>query len=245
MASFNGCLAFCGRGLQAHAWDDINQSLTTWILPLLGGLLLQVPFESSNTVGDMLLQAARWLGNPAAILMYTLRNMRDTGRASRLLLLWWQRRQDHSGPNDYILESPDDVDDGGNDSRADGCGGKHNALNPEANSDGAFCEYDDAIITIDYHDPRAGPLDMSNAISNLRDGLYILTVLNQYELEAAADARNGDLADTWSSIDGLYAVLLFALFSRGTSTYGGQALAQQPPGQHQRQSASSRRRAGQ
>jgi hypothetical protein len=213
MVTFDGCLAFCGGGPQTYPSDDITESLSTWILPLLGGLLLQVPFESGGAVGGMLLQVARWLGNPAAILMYTLRNMRDTGRAARLLLLL-RRRPDRSVPDDCVLGYRDDAD-GGGDSSGDGDGGKCGAhRHPTAN--GTFGEYDDAVITIDYHDPRAGPPDKTNAFSDLRDGLYILTVLNQYELEAAG-TRDGDLADARASVDDMYAVLLFALFSRGAA----------------------------
>ncbi len=102
MATFAGCLVFCSRGPRAYEADDLIESLTTWILPLLGGLLLQVLFESCGGVGSMLRQLARWLSNAAAILMHILRNMRDTGRAARLLLRLRQQLGG-SGSDDCVL----------------------------------------------------------------------------------------------------------------------------------------------
>jgi hypothetical protein len=135
MATFDGCLATCGGGPQPYPLDDITESLSTWILPLLGGLLLQVPFESGGAVSGILPQAARWLGNPAAILMYTLLNMRETRHAARLLPLFWQSdRSVHDNcirgywDDDCIQGYWDDVDGSGGDSNGDGNESKPGAL---------------------------------------------------------------------------------------------------------------------
>jgi hypothetical protein len=65
-----GCAAFSGAKKKMYSLDDIADAYLTWVFPLLGGLLLQMPFESGFVATAVLM--ARWLGNPAAVLGRTM-----------------------------------------------------------------------------------------------------------------------------------------------------------------------------
>ncbi len=84
MITLEGCRAFCGGGPMLYSWDILTESFMTWLLPLLGGLLLQIPLESGGSISATVLQLARWLGSPIVIMTLTLHDILDTRRACRL-----------------------------------------------------------------------------------------------------------------------------------------------------------------
>ena len=51
--SYEGCLALCGHGNDYYAWSQASQTITTWVLPIVG-IILQAPFESNAfwTMGE-------------------------------------------------------------------------------------------------------------------------------------------------------------------------------------------------
>lgn len=60
--SYEGCRALCGSGNDRYPWSETAQTLSTWLLPILG-MLLQAPFASNQFWGTLLV-LARWLGSP-------------------------------------------------------------------------------------------------------------------------------------------------------------------------------------
>jgi hypothetical protein len=71
LITFEGCVALCGSSPKYYPWPTISDTITTWVLPIAGGLILQLPFESNRRLSS-LLTLCRWLGSPMAALMYTL-----------------------------------------------------------------------------------------------------------------------------------------------------------------------------
>jgi hypothetical protein len=71
LITYKGCVALCGDGAKYYRWDKISDTITTWVLPLAGGLILQLPFDSNQRFST-LLTLCRWLGSPIASLTYTL-----------------------------------------------------------------------------------------------------------------------------------------------------------------------------
>jgi hypothetical protein len=164
----SGCKVFCGSEPKRYSRDVILELYLTWILPLLGGLVLQVPFESGGHMVTTMLQLARWLGNPVAILLFTLRNIRATGRACRLYDIF----------TSSVSTTPrhDDRDERG---------GRVTGSAPvEPSADTSRDRWHDHCSTNE------------TAASDLRDGLYILGVLNQYDIEPGR--RSDDLDGTAS-----------------------------------------------
>jgi hypothetical protein len=84
LVSGQGCKAICGPGLIRHSWDDIAEPYLTWVFPVLGGLLLQMPFESGSGALASLRLLARWLGNPAIVLYFTINSIRCMGSLCEL-----------------------------------------------------------------------------------------------------------------------------------------------------------------
>jgi hypothetical protein len=71
LITYEGCVALCGSSPKYYPWPTISDTITTWVLPIAGGLILQLPFESNRRLST-LLTLCRWLGSPMASLMYTL-----------------------------------------------------------------------------------------------------------------------------------------------------------------------------
>lgn len=71
LITHEGCVALCGSSPKFYPWDKISDTITTWVLPLAGGLILQLPFESNQRLST-LFTLCRWLGSPIASLMYIL-----------------------------------------------------------------------------------------------------------------------------------------------------------------------------
>ncbi len=209
--TYQGCKAICGGGLKANSWADITEVLTTWILPVLGGIMLQIPIEGSGAACDTLLHLVRWLGNPMAVLARTLLNIVHTRRACRLLDCM-------TGP-DF---GPLTTHDGGE------RGAQHAGNVPAALS--AIALQNVSMGTPRY--PRLGTSDFAE----LRNGFFLLTVLNQYHIEpgsscggsgSGSGSSNGS-ASALPSICDMYAVIFFALFARNTVVDGASAAGNIP-----------------
>jgi hypothetical protein len=184
MATYAGCRHFCGPRPKPYEWEKVVDSLLTWILPLIGGLLMQVPFES-NAFWATVLLLARWLGNPVVAIACTLWNIRVTSRCAALL--------DLSVAADTTPGYAD------TDSNQRGGGNYYYALARTWRGVrarvAAWLDGDEGYGSEPQPRPRGG----LNAFSAWRDSLYILSVLNQYQL-------NYDFPN-------LKAFLGFALFS--------------------------------
>ncbi|KAJ4339757.1 hypothetical protein N0V87_002957 [Didymella glomerata] len=75
-----GCYHVCGHGADYYSWSAASQTITTWLLPVVG-TLLQAPFES-NATKRTLLAIARWCGSPIASLSYVLWNIKVSAKAA-------------------------------------------------------------------------------------------------------------------------------------------------------------------
>ena len=84
LIKYSDCVGLCGSSYQLYSWATISDTVTTWILPLAGGLLLQAPFESNQRLSTIFV-ICRWLGSPIACLMAMFWNMKITGRCALLL----------------------------------------------------------------------------------------------------------------------------------------------------------------
>ncbi len=184
--TMKGCEAFCGAGPRFYSRDDMSESYLTWTLPVLGGLLLQVPFESGGSITTIVLQLARWLGNPVAIFMFTLGNLHAAGRACQQSDRFTSGVCSpvcHVAGNEHIFRVAD---------------------SPPSESP-ANSVADQRLITCPANKAAA---------ADLCDGLYILSVLNQYDIQP------GDAVETTGPLHRVcYAVLLFALFSCDAADY--------------------------
>jgi hypothetical protein len=170
MVTYEGCRRFCGSGKQWTNWVKVTDSLMTWLLPL-GALLLQAPFES-NRFWATFFMLARWLGNPIVAIGGSLWNIRITSRCAALL--------DRSISETMLPGYADSAER----LHADICVRMASWF---VGGDGV-------------REPQSAPLHGANAFSHLRDSLYILTVLNQFEL------------DYHNYVPDVHAFLRFALF---------------------------------
>ncbi len=153
MITYEGCRRFCGRSKQWTDWDRLCDALMTWLLPL-ATLLLQLPLES-NQVWATFFMLARWLGNPCVAIGGSLSNIRITSRCATLL---------DQSVSDTMLP-------------------RYTATVERSHRDILAC----AARWVDGGDgapaSQSAPLHGVNSFSHLRDSLYILTVLNQFELD--------------------------------------------------------------
>jgi hypothetical protein len=78
--TYNGCVALCGRGNDWYDWSTASNTITTWILPIIG-ILLQAPFES-NAFWRTVKALNRWLGSPMSSLAYILWNIEVSGKCA-------------------------------------------------------------------------------------------------------------------------------------------------------------------
>lgn len=78
-----GCVAVCGSGPALYTWAEVSNTITTWILPVIG-TLLQAPFESNST-RRTLLAISRWVGSPIASLSYVLWNIKVSAKAALMV----------------------------------------------------------------------------------------------------------------------------------------------------------------
>ncbi len=99
--SVEGCKDFCGPGVDYYKWKDIADTITTWILPVIG-LLLQAPYEC-NEFKNSVYALIRWVGSPVASLATILWNIKMVGKAALLF--------DMSGPCDFHPKPGDETVD--------------------------------------------------------------------------------------------------------------------------------------
>lgn len=78
--TLEGCFALCGRGNDWYPWSTASQTITTWVLPLIG-TLLQAPFES-NAFWRTVKAISRWLGSPMVSLSYILWNIQVSAKSA-------------------------------------------------------------------------------------------------------------------------------------------------------------------
>lgn len=81
--SRQGCLEVCGTGVDYYPWEAVSQTITTWILPVVG-TLLQAPFES-NAAKRTFLAITRWVGSPIASLSYVFWNIKVSAKAALMV----------------------------------------------------------------------------------------------------------------------------------------------------------------
>lgn len=81
--TLDGCLDICGNGNDYFPWPRSSNTISTWVLPILG-LLLQAPYES-NAFLSTSYAIARWVGSPIASLSYILWNIKITGKCALLV----------------------------------------------------------------------------------------------------------------------------------------------------------------
>ena len=84
LITVEGCLALCGHGSQLYLWTQASNTITTWVLPVVGGLLLQAPFES-NRFWRTFFAIIRWMGSPMSSLSYVLWNIKVTGKCALMV----------------------------------------------------------------------------------------------------------------------------------------------------------------
>lgn len=78
-----GCETLCGTGNDWYKWESQAQTMTTWVLPVVG-ILLQAPF-TSNAFWETIFSLARWVGSPMASLSYILWNIKVSGKCALLV----------------------------------------------------------------------------------------------------------------------------------------------------------------
>jgi len=83
LITLDGCRHLCGIGNEYHPWKDASNTITTWILPVMG-MLLQAPFES-NQFRKTMYALCRWVGSPIASLSYVLWNVKVTSKCALLV----------------------------------------------------------------------------------------------------------------------------------------------------------------
>jgi hypothetical protein len=75
LITIQGCLDLCGHDAQLYTSEVWTNTVTTWVLPVVGGLLLQAPFES-NRFWRTSFALVRWLGSLISSLSYVLWNIK-------------------------------------------------------------------------------------------------------------------------------------------------------------------------
>ena len=106
LITLKGCENLCGTGNAYYAWEDIANTITTWILPIVG-MLLQAPYES-NQFRQTVLALIRWVGSPIASLSYILWNIKVTGKCAMVVDMA-TRYEDVPGPESEFAQIRDSM----------------------------------------------------------------------------------------------------------------------------------------
>ncbi|KAA6413711.1 MAG: hypothetical protein FRX48_02072 [Lasallia pustulata] len=106
LITYEGCKALCTSGNEYYAWAGIANTITTWILPIVG-MLLQAPWES-NQFRQTLLALVRWVGSPIASLSYILWNIKVTGKCAMIVDMA-TRYEDVPGPESEFANLRDSM----------------------------------------------------------------------------------------------------------------------------------------
>ncbi|CUS15639.1 unnamed protein product, partial [Tuber aestivum] len=80
LVTFNACEKHCGATPEYYSWEETSDTITTWVLPLVG-LVLQAPFESNNFLQTMFV-VFRWVGSPIVSMMCIFWNMKVTRKCA-------------------------------------------------------------------------------------------------------------------------------------------------------------------
>lgn len=83
LMTWQGCRSLCGTGTDYYTWREASNTITTWVLPIIG-LLVQAPYES-NQAWQTVLALCRWVGNPIAALSYIFWNIKVTGKCALMV----------------------------------------------------------------------------------------------------------------------------------------------------------------
>lgn len=83
LMTWQGCRQICGTGVEYYTWREASNTITTWVLPIIG-LLVQAPFES-NQAWQTVLALCRWVGNPIAALSYIFWNIKVTRKCALMV----------------------------------------------------------------------------------------------------------------------------------------------------------------
>ena len=83
LITYEGCKHLCGPGIAYYPWTNSSQTITTWVLPIVG-VLVQAPYESHAFI-KTLFALFRWVGSPMATLAYTLWNIKVTGKCAMMV----------------------------------------------------------------------------------------------------------------------------------------------------------------
>ncbi|KAL8964433.1 MAG: hypothetical protein Q9183_004450 [Haloplaca sp. 2 TL-2023] len=101
LITVQGCRELCGTGTEYYPWKDSSNTITTWVLPIIG-LLVQAPFES-NQAWQTILLLARWIGNPIATFSYILWNVKVTGKCALMVDMATRYDEYPSADSDFSL----------------------------------------------------------------------------------------------------------------------------------------------
>ena len=80
LVTFAACEKYCGVEPEFYGWGKASDTITTWVLPLVG-LVLQAPFESNNFLQTMYV-VFRWVGSPIVSMMCIFWNMKVTRKCA-------------------------------------------------------------------------------------------------------------------------------------------------------------------
>lgn len=84
LITLEGCKELCGTGTpDYYPWQDSANTITTWVLPIIG-LIVQAPWES-NKNWKTFMSLCRWVGSPVAALSYILWNIKVTGKCALMI----------------------------------------------------------------------------------------------------------------------------------------------------------------
>jgi hypothetical protein len=159
-----GCKRYCGSDAKIYPWSTVSNTLTTWIFPLAGGLILQAPFESTHPFSTLLV-LCRWLGSPIASLTCILWNIKVTRKCALIL--------DMAVPRKRVP------------------GYKHRPIQEQINND-FYRVLDESVTGRRGEDAKTWPdltvlppeeREEASAFAELRDTLYILCTLNQFSFD--------------------------------------------------------------
>ncbi|RPA98526.1 hypothetical protein L873DRAFT_1687229 [Choiromyces venosus 120613-1] len=103
LITFAGCEKHCGSTPDFYEWPESSDTITTWVLPLVG-LVLQAPFESNNFRQTMFV-IFRWLGSPIVSLMCIFWNMKVTRKCA--IMVDMSVEKDHYLPSSIFAELRD------------------------------------------------------------------------------------------------------------------------------------------
>ena len=153
LLTYAGCEVLCGVAPDFYDWNVTSNTITTWVLPLAGGLILQLPYEANQRYYTFL-TLCRWLGSPIVSLAYILWNIKVTNKCALMV--------DMAVPRDSLPEY---------DRRSAGEWWNtawNHFLSP-------------FVVQAEEENPKDPPQNVDFA--DFRNSMYLLAVLNQYTLD--------------------------------------------------------------